>query len=666
MSSITRLLAAAILCLASGAAIAGEWEERLAISEAARASFLAGRFAELERTRAAYLNSNERTGSGVPKLTVFYDALGSYSYQKTRKDPIAALKAQAMRWARAFPKSTAAAIVLAGAENEAAWKIRGPGFANTVTPAQWRGFATRLAAAAGHLMRVAKTSRDDPRWYASRLTLSLECGEGWTGFAEVAREALERHPTHIEIHHAILRAHLPQWNGSYDAVDRAIEAIVARTAASSGQEFYARAYWWLGDKQLRRSLFKQSKVSWPRMKQGFIDTLSRYATDWNLNIYAKYACYAEDRATLAETMKRLDGRLIETIWDSKDSMEACARVPAQMQREAEDIAHFNVRQPVPDEIIARKAISAATSEDFIAGRFDRLDAAYREFLTTKATTASGFWKLQSFYDGLQPLAMLYEPGARVDQPDFGRLRAQTEAWRAAAPASVSAIVARARLYLTEALQMRYARTPTALSPEDRAKAGFDELAAAKKLLDDHRDVASADPAYWATALLVSNAQRSDAAAFEALAREAFSVEPTYSELFAAIRQRALSPEPMATLRDISRVGMQGLPERRVAEVYGLSVLLLAEGFYVPGLINDAKIDWPLAERGLETIVDRYPSIWNFNGYANLACQARDRRAATEALARINGRFIEGQWSDWRAPKACADWVASTNAEQPKP
>ncbi|MET0314742.1 MAG: DUF4034 domain-containing protein [Hansschlegelia sp.] len=666
MFSITRLLAAAILCLASGVATAGEWEERLAITEAARASFLAGRFAELERTRAAYLDGHERTGSGVPKLTVFYDALSSYPYQKTRSDPIAALKAQAMRWAHAFPKSTAAALVLANAENEAAWKIRGPGYADSVKRAQWRGFATRLAAAAGHLRRVAKTSRDDPQWYVTRLTLALERQEGWGAFAEIAEDALNRHPAHIEIHYAILRAFLPKWNGSYDALDQAIETIVARTADSNGLEFYARAYWWLSDAQLRTSLFKESRVSWPRMKQGFIDTLSRYPTDWNLNIYAKLACYAQDRATLAEIMKRLDGRLVETVWDSKERMEACARVPEQMRLEAEDIAHSNVRQPVPDEVIARNAISAATSEDFIAGRFDRLDAAYRDFLTTKATTASGFWKLQSFYDGLQPLAMLYEPGARVDQPDFGRVRAQTEAWRAAAPASVAAIVARARLHLTEAQQMRYARTPTALSPEDKAKASFDELAAAKRLLDEHRDVAAADPGYWATALLVSNAQRSDASAFESLARQALAVEPTYPELFAAIRQRARPPEQMATLAEISRVGMQGLSERLFTEVYGRSVLLLSEGIYAPGLINDAKIDWPAAKAGIQTIVDRYPSVWNLNGYANLACLARDRAVATGLLGRIDGRFIEQVWSNWRAPKACADWVASADAGDARP
>ncbi|HVI28052.1 hypothetical protein [Hansschlegelia sp.] len=665
MSITMRWLAAAALCLVATGALAGEAEERAEINRAAKADFLAGRFDELEATRERYRSTGEKTASGVPKLTVFYNSFASgFLYaapSRLKDDPF---RAQARLWVRARPRSTAAAIVAAKAETEIGWAIRGPGFASGVTEAQWKGFKAQLALAAAQLDRVAQTSRNDPAWYVERLRSALESGEGWERFSAIALEALELHPDQIAIHQAILRAMLPKWGGSYEAVEAATQQIVSRTKDRYGLEFYARAYWWLRDVELPWDLFKTSKASWPLMKQGLDDVVLRYPTDWNLNIYAGLACLSGDVGALSTVLDRLHGRLDPQVWPSGDFMRGCASAPARKRLEEEDLAHFAKPAPIPDETRARQVIAAAVTEDFAAGRFDRLGATYAAFLAAKATTASGYWKLALFYQGVAPLSMLYEAGARVDQPSFDALRKQTDAWLAAAPASGGAVIARARLHLSEAMELRHGRAQTALTAEQKAAKATDELSAARKLLDDSKAWASNDPEWWATALQVAQALHADQPQFDSLVAEAMARESTYDPLIEAVLARAAGPRSPASLPYMLQVMTAASPAGQANEVYARGVLMIARNNKTSDIPSLTELDWRRAKAGLDVLLARYPSQWNLNAAANLACLARERAVAAQLLGWIGDDVIEAQWSNWRAPKACLNW-ASDEAQRSK-
>jgi hypothetical protein len=86
----------------------------------------------------------------------------------------------------------------------------------------------------------------------------------------------------------------PQWGGSYEAVDRFVEAAVARTRATQGESFYAWIYLDIAPK-VRGDLFRETLATWPKMKKSFEDLVARHPDPYNRNAFASVACLARDR-----------------------------------------------------------------------------------------------------------------------------------------------------------------------------------------------------------------------------------------------------------------------------------------------------------------------------------------------------------------------------------
>lgn len=619
--------------------------------------FRAGRFDLLEAAAQRYRADKSVSPSGNRLLGSFYDALrntrGIYGVQDFRA--VENQRKQIGAWLTAYPRSGTAKLALADLEITHGWLIRGTGMAASVSTPQWEGFYRQLKRAYDQLLEIEDFAADDPQWRATMLQIATAHGAPDAVFDWLATQALDQDASFAPTRSAILRRRLPEWGGSWEAYDQAIDDMTARTAASHGQAIYALSYWDLADTRFGDHIFKQSLAKWPRMRQGFQDLVARYPSDVNLNAFGAFACLARDLETLRPILARLQGRMNAAQWKKKADMKGCVYAADRERIDAEDAAHYAKPRPIPAERLERAEVTAAASADFIAGRFAQLDAAHASYLAGRSRTSSGAWKLEFFYDGLAPMEMIYAPGAPVDQPTFEKVEAQTDAWVAASPRSIPASVAKARILLARARMLRFG-TAFANKPTDERTAGaFSAIAAARRTLERSRAWSASDPDWWATLITAAHAEGQDGEAQDAIAREALALGPErYQRVVSAILSRAWIPSPKERFADMAKLIETAAAD--APQAYAEAVLWLSSVNHRPDLVDSANLDWASAKTGLDLILARYPSDWNLNAYANLACMAKDRATARLLFARIEDRVVEYLWTDWRAPKTCREWA----------
>lgn len=655
MRRVKLLVVVALSLLGSCVSAAATGPDGPTVYKQSQADFLAGRFDLLEAAADAYRTKQSVSPSGNRLLASFYDGLTATFtlYGAADANAIERHEAQVRAWLAAYPNSRAANIMTAIVEIERGWLIRGPSMASGVSAPQWRGFHTQLARASAKLSEIRDLASDDPQWHATVLRLALEGGVNDRAFDAIAKDALDRDPGYGPSHSEILRQKLPEWGGDWRAYDRAIDDFAARTAASTGQAVYAQSYWDLSKTRFKANIFEKSLATWPRMKQGFEDMVARYPSDANLNAFGSYACLASDFETLRPLLERFAGQMRKELW-VVTQMDSCVYAANRERIEAEAAAYYAKPRPVPAERAERWALRIAAADDFVAGRFEALDRTHAEYLSQKTRTASGEWNLGFFYEGLQINAVVYPEGGRVDQPDVAALERQVRRWLAAAPGSKPAAIA-----LGRALQLK-ARVLTQRGfdvPKGEADAGraLGHLQAARKQIDAIRDAASDDPEYWAVAIAVARDDRASEDEQNALAGEALAREPTYTPALSEILQRGLAGKPQ-DYDPLVRTIIGKAPPELAPELYARSFAWLAQVRRSETILENTRADWPVIREGLDRLVARHPTDWNLNGYAILACLAKDKLAARLIFAKLDGRVIDDGWRDWRTPTDCQAWA----------
>src|ERR1043166_1108616 len=86
------------------------------------------------------------------------------------KDRYTQVKTRLSGWEQAHPNSIALPLIKAGFHTDLAWKWRGNGYANTVTPEGWANFKTELAAAR-RILESYRTSKSFPEYFALMQTV---------------------------------------------------------------------------------------------------------------------------------------------------------------------------------------------------------------------------------------------------------------------------------------------------------------------------------------------------------------------------------------------------------------------------------------------------------------------------------------------------------------
>lgn len=221
-------------------------------------------------------------------------------------------------WVKAKPDSITARTALGWALREYAWKARGTGWANTVTPSAWKLFHARLAESRETLLSATNSPEKCPLWFSSLLGVGL--GEGWPRpmYDRVFAAGTNFLPGFAPIYFVKCYHLLPRWHGAAGEWEQFASDAADEFGGDEGDVLYARIAWAMHENRVYTNMFRESKLSWPRTKRGFLLLQERYPD--SISLTSEFCCLAgvaRDRVLMKELFAKLEGRVDLSVWKDK-------------------------------------------------------------------------------------------------------------------------------------------------------------------------------------------------------------------------------------------------------------------------------------------------------------------------------------------------------------
>lgn len=269
-----------------------------------------------------FRNKQSRLPDGRWKLTFVYHRLGNVS-KRGATDEWKLKFANARKWRQQTPYHPAPYIAKAKLLIAYAWDIRGSGWANTVSEAQWHLFHKKIAEARKILDDSRPISGSHPLWFL--LMEKIAISQGWSPetFDDLFTQGTKRYPTYYFLYFGAADYLQPRWHGSKKELRRFVNRAVELSRDKEGYTLYTRIYWsqlWA----LKDKTFSPGYADWKFMKQGFEDIARDYPDSvWNLNAFAYYACMAKDWDTSNQLLKKVGDTPHMSIWETMSSYYTC-------------------------------------------------------------------------------------------------------------------------------------------------------------------------------------------------------------------------------------------------------------------------------------------------------------------------------------------------------
>lgn len=270
-----------------------EQAERQAVFDKVRAAIAAKDFAGLSALEVEFRSNHATTSSGTRKLELFHAGVQAYLSEGLTQEAKCEYRDESVvqQWAAATPDNPAPSITAASLLLQRAWCFRGTGYADTVAPGAWPKFRQGVIAASQALEADKAVASADPEFYAVKLEISRALGVGNAEFRATLDEAVAREPDYHRTYYKAIWFYLPQWGGSFEAVDKFARYAANKTYAKEKSALYARLYWSLSE--CNCDIIK-NHADWPTMKQSMRDIFEAFPTKWNGYYSLDIACRMGD------------------------------------------------------------------------------------------------------------------------------------------------------------------------------------------------------------------------------------------------------------------------------------------------------------------------------------------------------------------------------------
>jgi hypothetical protein len=289
-------------------------EEINAFRQQTRQKYNTRQFAELEKLATELRQTKPVFGNGSWKIVQFYD---SFECSGKELENMWQLHDRIHQdWIAQFPQSVTAQIAYAAFFKDYGWHARGHAYADKVTTDGARLFDDRLQSAFGMLEPAGKSPEKDQYWYLTAFQIAL--GQGWTKYRyeQLLEEAKKFEPKFWG--YDVARAHslLPRWYGEPGDWEEYAEHAAARPDGL-GAEVYARIV--MAEHGYYDNVFRETKASWPKVREGLLALRQKYDHSFEiLNLTAKLAALAGDRALAKETFDKLGDTYLAVDWKKPD------------------------------------------------------------------------------------------------------------------------------------------------------------------------------------------------------------------------------------------------------------------------------------------------------------------------------------------------------------
>ena len=277
--------------------------ERLQFRAEVNALMRQGDYAKVEALAAELLEKDSRFSSGESKLEELYVTL------TPRRGAETTVEKRHIDWFRQSPKSYLPKTGLSLVALRRAGLARGGGWADTVTPEQWKKFDERLKEADWWAQSALNDKPRDPQFFCYLIELCK-----WKGCPRATADALlaraiALNPNYDGAYAVMADYLLPRWHGSPEAV---VEFASAASDQSQtlGNMVYARvaAVALLADGRQDGSAVRRMypRLDWGRIRAGLLELDRRYPDSARTyHLLAHFARVYEDKETARAALLRL-------------------------------------------------------------------------------------------------------------------------------------------------------------------------------------------------------------------------------------------------------------------------------------------------------------------------------------------------------------------------
>lgn len=319
-----KLLTLVAVLLISSNASSTELEDRQVIDDKVKALFFSNNYSELDKLASSYLKDEERTSSGLWKLTLFYSGIGSLANQEvTTESYWTDLETKSSNWIKSNPKSPASYLAYARILIQHAWMYRGTGWSYQVRREDWKPFEEYVEKARVVLESNKAIGSKDPEWYV--LMIDIATAQNWDNkkFQILLDEATAKYPYFYQIYFNAVNYLTPKWHGSKEEIENFANKVVSLTSKKDKNGMYARIYWVASQDNYGSDLFTKSKVVWEKMSIAIDDVIKQYPDQWNINSFAYFSCLAGDAYKTSKLINMIEGKPILSAWHDIDFFTQC-------------------------------------------------------------------------------------------------------------------------------------------------------------------------------------------------------------------------------------------------------------------------------------------------------------------------------------------------------
>lgn len=226
-----------------------------------------------------------------------------------------------------LPDTPIVALAEARYWSDYAWNARGSGFASSVTREGWTLFHERLEKEERVLIATKPYAAEFPGWYDEMIIVQSALDRPAEDRDKTFLEGTQKFRTYYPIYFTMVNYISPKWGGSWETVDNMIKWSVENSKATDGNSMYARLYWFVdGELPEGVKLFKDTLATWPKMKKGFEDLVTRHPkSKWNLNNFARFACMAGDKKTFLALRRQISKDVMDAAWSQNTSLDLCEK-----------------------------------------------------------------------------------------------------------------------------------------------------------------------------------------------------------------------------------------------------------------------------------------------------------------------------------------------------
>lgn len=290
-----------------------------AYQKTAKSNLQSGNFELLEQTGKNLRTSKAKFVDGLWKLKSFYDGLSPMHFARTDSD-WKEFSDKMQAWKEAFPESITRPVVEAQGLIQYAWKARGLGNADTITPEGGQLLDERILQARRILEEAEKLPQRCPGWYKEMLTVAYAQGWDETEAKALFERAVKAEPTYYSFYSERATYLMPRWHGHPGDLEKFADEAGSEYDPAEGDTMCARVVW--GQLVYYKNIFKETDFKWDRVKKGFLDMEKVYpGSVWNLNKFCRMAWLAGDKATAHALFQKMGDRVEPTAWKSMGELE---------------------------------------------------------------------------------------------------------------------------------------------------------------------------------------------------------------------------------------------------------------------------------------------------------------------------------------------------------